>query len=106
MAAGQIGTTTLTAAELRFGALSSGRPAANLARVATFLEPLVQVPFDEEAAIHFSDIKRFLVSRGQLIGIMDMLIASCTLAAGGVLVTNNVREFSRVPSLRFENWSV
>lgn len=74
--------------------------------MATFLEPLAQVPFDEEAAIQFSSIKRFLVSKGQLIGLMDLLIAACTLAAGGILVTNNVREFSRMPSLRFENWSV
>jgi tRNA(fMet)-specific endonuclease VapC len=36
---------------------------------------------------------------------MDLLIASCTLAIGGTLVTNNVREFSRVPSLNFENWA-
>lgn len=106
LSADQIGTTTITAAELRFGALNSGRPTENLARVATFLEPLVQVPFDQEAAIQFSSIKRFLVSKGQLIGIMDLLIASCTLAVRGILVTNNVREFSRVPSLRFENWSV
>lgn len=105
MPAGQLGTTTVTAAELRFGALNSGRPAENLARVASFLESLTQVPFDEEAAIQFSNIKRFLVSKGRLIGLMDLLIASCTLAAGGTLVTNNVREFSRVPSLRFENWS-
>ncbi len=105
MSAGQLGTTTVTAAELRFGALNSGRPAENLARVASFLEPLTQVPFDEEAAIQFSNVRRFLVAKGQLIGLMDLLIASCTLAAGGILVTNNVREFSRVPSLKVENWS-
>lgn len=101
----QIGTTTVTAAELRFGALNSGRPQKNLARVETFLAPLTQVPFDEKAAIQFGNLKQHLVSRGQIIGTMDLLIAACVLAAGGVLVTNNVREFSRVPSLTVENWA-
>lgn len=102
--ADQVGTTAITAAELRFGALHSGRPQQNLARVETFLAPLVQVPFDEGAAIHFSQIKQFLTSKGSLIGTMDMLIASCVLAAGGILVTNNVNEFSRIPAVEIDNW--
>jgi tRNA(fMet)-specific endonuclease VapC len=101
----QVGTTTVTAAELRFGALNSGRPQKNLARVETFLAPLTQVPFDERAAVQFGSLKQHLVSKGQLIGMMDLLIAACALAAGAVLVTNNVREFSRVPSLTVENWA-
>jgi tRNA(fMet)-specific endonuclease VapC len=101
----QVGTTAVTAAELRFGALNSGRPQKNLARVETFLAPLTQIPFDERAAIEYGNLKRHLISTGQLIGIMDLLIAACVLAAGGILVTNNVREFSRVPSLNLENWT-
>jgi tRNA(fMet)-specific endonuclease VapC len=91
---GQVGTTAITAAELRFGALNSGRPQQNLARVEIFLAPLVQVPFDAQAAVHFGNLKQLL----------DLLIASCALAVGGTLVTNNVREVSRVPSLNVENW--
>lgn len=102
--ADQVGTTAITAAELRFGALNSGRPQQNLARVETFLDPLVQVPFDARAAVHFGNLKQLLSSQGRLIGTMDLLIASCALAIGGTLVTNNVREFSRVPSLNVENW--
>jgi tRNA(fMet)-specific endonuclease VapC len=101
----QVGTTTVTAAELRFGALNSGRPQKNLARVETFLAPLTQIPFDERAAIQFGSLKQHLVSKGQLIGLMDLLIAACALTAGAVLVTNNMREFSRVPSLTVENWA-
>ncbi len=104
LSAEQLGTTAITAAELRFGALNSGRPQKNLARVETFLAPLMQVPFDEKAAIQFGNLKRQLFAKGQLIGTMDLLIAATVLAAGGVLVTNNVREFSRVPSLDLENW--
>ncbi len=105
LSAGQVGTTAITAAELRFGALSSGRPQQNLARVEIFLAPLVQVPFDAQAAVHFGNLKKVLTAQGQLIGTMDLLIASCALAVGGTLVTNNVREFSRVPSLNVENWA-
>lgn len=101
----QLGTTAVTAAELRFGSLNSGRPQQNLARIETFLAPLTQVPFDEKAAIHFGSIKQHLVSKGQIIGTMDLLIAACVMATGGILVTNNIREFSRVPSLTVENWS-
>jgi tRNA(fMet)-specific endonuclease VapC len=101
----QLGTTAITAAELRFGALHSGRPEKNLARVETFLAPLTQIPFDERAAIQFGNIKQHLAAKGRLIGTMDLLIAACVLAAGGVLVTNNVREFSRVPSLNLESWA-
>lgn len=105
MPAEQVGTTAVTAAELRFGALNSGRPEKNLARVETFLAPLVQIPFDERAAIQYGNLKRHLVSKGQIIGLMDLLISACTLAAGGILVTNNVREFSRIPTLNLENWA-
>ena len=102
---GQVGTTAITAAELRFGALNSGRPQQNLARVEIFLAPLVQVPFDAQAAVHFGNLKQLLTSQGRLIGTMDLLIASCALAVGATLVTNNVREFSRVPALSVENWA-
>jgi len=90
---------------LRFGALNSGRPQQNLARAEIFLAPLVQVPFDTQAAVHFGNLKQLLTSQGRLIGTMDLLIASCVLAVGGTLVTNNVREFSRVPTLSIENWA-
>jgi tRNA(fMet)-specific endonuclease VapC len=102
--ADQLGTTSITAAELRFGALHSGRPQQNLARVEIFLASLAQIPFDAQAAIHFGHLKQLLTAQGRLIGTMDLLIASCVLAIGGTLVTNNVREFSRVPSLKVENW--
>ena len=101
----EIGTTAITAAELRYGALHSGRPQLNLARVETFLAPLQQIPFDSTAAIQFGRVKSDLATRGELIGSMDLLIASCVLAVGGTLVTNNVREFSRVSGLPVENWA-
>ncbi len=100
----QLATTAITAAELYYGALKSGRPAENLGCAETFLAPLRLLRFDGQAAMHFAKVKRFLAARGQLIGTMDLLIAACALAVDAILVTHNVSEFSRVPSLRVENW--
>ncbi len=97
-------TTAVTAAELRYGARHSGRPEANLVRAETFLTPLLRLPFDDEAAVHFAEIRQDLVARGQPIGVMDLLIAAITRSRDGTLVTNNIREFSRVPGLEVENW--
>jgi tRNA(fMet)-specific endonuclease VapC len=100
----EIGTTAITVAELRFGALRSTKPRDNTVRVEQFIAPLARVPFDDLAALHFARIKTDLSAIGQLIGAMDMLIAATTLAARATLVTNNVREYQRVRSLRVENW--
>ena len=99
-----IGTATVTAAELRYGALHSARAKANLDRVEVFLASLVQVPFEGVAASHFARVKDHLIRRGRPIGVMDLLIAATALAAQATLVTGNTREFSRVPGLALERW--
>jgi tRNA(fMet)-specific endonuclease VapC len=104
LAAGELATTAVTAAELRFGALNSGRARANLQRVDTFLAPLVRLPFDDAAAAEFAGVKHALRRAGQPIGVMDLLIAAVVLAAGASLVTNNRREFAHVPGLRLTDW--
>ena len=105
VALNEIGTTAITAAELRFGALKSSRPRQNMERVESFLAPLVLAAFDDRAAIHFARIKAVLSKSGKLIGPMDLLIAAISLANKATLVSNNVREFSRVPGLEVDNWS-
>lgn len=100
-----LATTTISVAELRFGALNSARPEENLARAEILFAPLIHLPFDDDAAAHFARIRHDLKVRGGPIGVMDLLIASIARAAHGILVTNNVREFERVPGLKVENWS-
>jgi len=100
----EIGTTAITVAELRFGALRSAKPGENTAKVEQFLAPLTRLAFDDQAALHFARLKAELSALGQLIGPMDILIAATALAARATLVTNNVREYQRVRSLRVENW--
>ena len=99
-----LGTTAVTAAELRYGAIHSANPPRNLELVEQFLAPLQLFPFDNAAAIHFAGIKEHLARAGQLIGPMDLLIAATTRSIGATLVTNNTNEFTRVPGLKIENW--
>lgn len=100
----EIVTTSITAAELRYGALKSARPAQNLGRVELFLAPLRRLDFDDAAAARFARIKHDLTSTGNVIGVMDMLIAAIAQSSDAAVVTNNTRDFSRVAGLRLENW--
>lgn len=103
---GDVGTTWVTVAELRFAALNSGRPRANLERVEAFLGPLTRVPFTDEAATEFARIKMELRVAGTPIGTMDLFIAAIVRSLEAVLVTNNQREFARVQGLRLADWTL
>ncbi len=70
-----------------------------------FLAILDILPFDDLAAAEYGNICAYLQKRGTPIGTMDMLIAGHARAEGLILVTNNVREFMRVPNLGIENWA-
>ena len=100
----QIAVSTLTEAELFYGAVHSARPVQNRERVAAFLEPLTRIPFDSEAAVVFAVIKQELVTRGRVVGAIDMLIAASALAKGYTLITNNEKYFQSVRGLAIENW--
>ncbi|MCL2785653.1 MAG: type II toxin-antitoxin system VapC family toxin [Methanomassiliicoccaceae archaeon] len=62
------------------------------------------VPFDSDVAEEYAKIRYEMMSKGELIGPNDMIIAATVLSNGGILVTNNTEEFSRVPGLRTANW--
>ena len=98
-----IGISAIAMAELAFGAAKGTSP-RNRERLAAFLSTLSIVPFDAEAASAYGDLRAELERRGKPIGSMDLLIAAHALALDVVLVTNNEREFKRVPGLRVENW--
>ena len=70
-----------------------------------FLILLNIVEFDHAAAIHYGTIRSDLESRGLVIGAMDMLIAAHALSLNATLVSNNLREFSRVANLPLGNWA-
>ena len=99
-----VGTTAITAAELHYGVQHSSRASENLDRLETFLRFLPQLPFDASCAQHYGELKQALARRGTPIGPMNLLIAATALTHDATLVTNNAREFDRVPGLRTENW--
>jgi tRNA(fMet)-specific endonuclease VapC len=96
-------TSIIVVAELRFGLAK--RPSGQLAaQIEAVLGGLVVQPFAHPAEEAYGRVRAELEAAGQLIGANDMFIAAHALALGCVLVTDNVREFSRVKSLTIENW--
>jgi tRNA(fMet)-specific endonuclease VapC len=69
-----------------------------------FLLPLEVADFDQSAAVIYGEIRAYLENKETLIGSMDMLIAAHALSLRVTPVTNNTREFKRVPSLKIEDW--
>jgi tRNA(fMet)-specific endonuclease VapC len=102
-AIGDLGLATVTLVELEYGVAKSQEPARNQAALAAFTLPLELVAFDAPAAAASGPIRATLERQGTPIGAMDLLIAAHARSLGVILVTNNVREFGRVPGLRIEN---
>lgn len=98
-------TSIIVASELRYGAMLRG--SANLtAKVEQLLTNILIMPFDSGADRHYADIRVNLEKSGTPIGQNDLFIAAHARAQGMTLVTNNVREFERVPGLMVENWLI
>lgn len=97
--------SSITLAELEHGVKRSSDPVKNEQALLRFLVPLSILPFGSAAASEYGEIKAYLQSKGTPIGPLDMLIAGHARAEDVILVTNNVREFERVPDLEIENWA-
>ena len=97
--------SSITLAELEYGMRHSSNPAKNEQALLRFLTPLSILPFGPAAASEYGAIRACLQSQGTPIGPLDMLIAGHSRAEKMILVTNNVREFGRVPGLELENWA-
>lgn len=96
--------SSITVAELYYGAEKSQFPEQNLAVIEDFLSRLTILDYTSKAALHFGNIKAALSKKGQIIGENDIHIAAHARSEGLVLVTNNLREFERVEGLRLDNW--
>jgi tRNA(fMet)-specific endonuclease VapC len=93
---GEVGVSSVTVAELSYGAQKSTRPQQNLEALSRFLLPLEVVAFGAEAAAAYGRIRATLERAGTPIGPLDTLISAHAVGLGVTLVTNNVREFERV----------
>jgi tRNA(fMet)-specific endonuclease VapC len=100
----EIRICSVVRAELLFGARNSARVEDNLELLGKFLAPFASGSFDDLAADYYGRIRANLHRAGEMIGPNDLLIAATALASDLVLVTHNVREFSRVPGLRWVDW--
>jgi len=99
---GQLSISTVTLMELIYGAEKSANP--ELADVEGFAARLEVLPYDAQAAAHSGQLRAELARIGKPIGPYDQMIAGHARAQGLILVTNNLREFERVPGLRVEDW--
>lgn len=93
-------------AELWFGVKKSEQQSKNRFRLQTFLEWIPSLPFESDAASHFGEIRADLTKKGTPIGLFDMQIAAIALTNDLTVVTNNTREFERVPNLKLEDWLI
>ena len=102
---GDICISAITLSELRYGVAKSKYKEKNSTALDEFIIPLEIVPFDEGAALIHGDIRACLENAGIPIGSMDYLIAAHALSLGVTLVTNNTREFMRIPNLTLADWT-
>ena len=101
---GQMCISTVVLTELIYGAEKSASPERNLSNVESFVARLEVLNYDPSAAAHSGQLRAELASAGTPIGPYDLLIAGHARSKGLILVTNNRREFDRVPGLRVEDW--
>lgn len=102
--AGHLCISAVTLGELVYGAEKSSNPVQNQQVIDGLVARLEVLPFDMAAASHHGQLRSELAKKGTPIGPYDEMIAAHARAAGLTLVTNNLREFNRVPGLRVENW--
>lgn len=96
--------SSITVAELFFGAEKSKAKKKNWEIVESFVSTFEIIPFDGKSSRIYAKIRASLEEAGTPIGPMDLLIASISLANGFVLVTNNIKEFKRIKKIRLESW--
>ena len=96
--------SVVTLAELLFGVRLSSKPKQNRETLSAFVRHVSVLAWTEDAAEEYADIRLHLQKKGRMIGANDLMIAAHARSAGAVVVTNNEREFRRVPGLKVENW--
>jgi len=98
-------TSIIVACELRYGVLKKDSPRLT-EKVDHLLTQVTVLPLDAQVEQHYAEIRVALEKVGQPIGHNDLLIAAHARALDLILVTDNVREFSRIPGLAVENWLI
>jgi len=101
----EFGISSITHAELQYGVEKSKNKVTNQNALDEFLLPLTVLPFHGKKLVAcYGEIRTLLESQGKTIGPLDMLIAAHALGLHLTIISNNIKEFSRIPNLRCENW--
>ena len=101
----EICVSAITWSELKYGLEVSPRREKDQRALDVFLQHIAILDYPSDAALDYAQIRAFLKVRGTIIGANDLLIAAHARCLGLTLVTNNTREFGRVPGLKVENWT-
>ena len=101
----EFGISSITQAELQYGVVKSKNKITNQDALDEFLLPLTILPFHGKRLITcYGEIRVSLESKGETIAPLDMLIAAHALSLDLTIVSNNIKEFARIPNLKCENW--
>ncbi|HAB51805.1 MAG: hypothetical protein A2315_15695 [Ignavibacteria bacterium RIFOXYB2_FULL_35_12] len=101
---GSVAISSISLSELYYGVVKSSKPNENMIALQEFISPLIVLDFTDQDALFYGKIRVDLERKGKPIGAMDLLIAAIAKSRELVLITNNVREFSRISDLKIENW--
>lgn len=101
---GELAMSTITYGELLYGANKSQRQRKAIEKLSALASLIPPLPIPTDAAEHYGKIRSLLEKKGKPIGNNDLWIAAHALSTNVILVTNNQKEFARVPTLRIENW--
>lgn len=102
----EIAVCSIVKAEMFYGSMKSENPQKSLIIQQKFFNQFHSLPFDDEAALIFGEIRADLAKKGTPVGAYDLQIAAIALANNLILVTHNTKEFSRINNLKTEDWEV
>jgi len=100
-----VGISSITVAEMEYGAAKSNNPDQARSRLYEFLVPFEIFDFDTKASECYGQIRAELEKKGTPIGALDTLISAIAVANNAIIVTNNEKEFNRIKELKVENWT-
>lgn len=100
----EICLSIITLAELQYGVEKSASKQLNQTIIDDFVSRLQVLSWDRLAVKYYGKIRANLEKKGTPIGLMDLMIASHCLSLNYTLITNNIKEFERIPELKIENW--
>jgi len=103
---GKIAVCSVVKAEMFYGAMKSNDSQKSLKEQKEFLEQFQSLPFDDEAALIFGELRADLAKKGTPIGAYDLQIAAIALANDLTLITHNTSEFSRIGNLKIKDWEI